>query len=173
MENAEVRGDWAPRALPQSRRLGSTSAPMRPSKWDLVLEKKPIPMLEHLMDELARLLAAELSRWPPEIEAANAGGLPEIFAAQPDRPQETLYREAFALARWDLSCEHAAFDDYFRNRRYLAAGLAVSDKALLLAVSRLIIEQLLALGEATEGRLKRHQLLELLERTRSLCVTGV
>ena len=146
---------------------------MRPSKWDLVLEQKPTPMVEHLMDELAKILAAEISRWPPAVETANAGELPEVFAARPDRPTELLYREAFTLAKWDLSCEHAAFDDYVRNRRYLAAGLTVSDKALLLSVSRLIVEQLLALGEATEGRLKRHQLLELLERTRPLCVVGV
>ena len=66
-----------------------------------------------------------------------------------------MFREALRLARWDLEREHAAYDDYVRNRRYLERGLTEADRPALLFVSRWVLEQLLALADATGGRVKR------------------
>ena len=42
---------------------------MHPSKWDLVLDSKPIPIQEHLLEEVSKLFAGDLEKWPPQIEA--------------------------------------------------------------------------------------------------------
>lgn len=149
---------------------------MQPSKWDLVLGTRPIPVLEHLVAEIARLFAKDLAAWPPEIEAfdgATGAQLLALLEAHPGRPDARLYREAFELTRLDLSREFEALDDYWRNQRWLSAGLAASDKGMLQFLSRFMAEQLLALGEATEGRINRSRMLDVLDRTRTTFFAGL
>lgn len=141
---------------------------MRPSKWDLVLQRKPTPLIDHLVGELGALFADELAQWPPaidEIDEATRVTLAGLIDTHPHRPGRPAYEVAFTLARWDLEHDVDAVDDYFRNHRYLEAGLAAADRPLVLFLSRLIAEHLLALGEAS--RLKRPRLLEVLARTRA------
>lgn len=137
-----------------------------PSRWDLLLDQKPIPIMEHLIEEAGKLLAKDFSRWPLPIEALDETGLQFEQAIAPGKPAPSLtaYCEAFRLARWELEREILAIDDYMRNRRYLEHGLAPEDRALIQLLSRYVVEQLLALSEATEGRVKRSQLLQILER---------
>lgn len=149
---------------------------MQPSKWDLVLEQRPVPLMEHLVQELAALFARDLSAWPPAIEAfddATAGALRPLLAETVEPPGPAAYREAFRLAQLDLSREFEALDDYWRNRRFGEAGLAAADAPLLQFLSRFMTEQLLALGEATEGRINRPRMLQLLERTRTIFFSGM
>jgi hypothetical protein len=149
---------------------------MQPSKWDLVLGTRPVPIIEHLMTEVARLFAKDLAAWPPAIEAfddATGAKVRELLEAHPNRPDPRVYREAFELARLDLSREFEALDDYWRNQRWLAAGLEAREKGMLQFLSRFMTEQLLALGEATEGRIDRQRMLDVLDRTRSTFFAGL
>jgi hypothetical protein len=134
------------------------------SKWEFLLDQKPVPILEHLLQECSKLFAKELSSWPPVLEDAS----PEVhalLAANPLAPSADLMREAFRLARWDLQREHDAYDDYIRNQRWLERGLTHADKPMLLFLSRFIDEQLLGLGEATHGRVNRPSMLRVLDLT--------
>lgn len=133
---------------------------MQPSKWDLILDQKPVPLVQHLLEEISKLFAHELSYWPPRLldEAP-----PAVVAEAKERPSLHLYRAAFTLTRFELAHETDAYDDYLRNQRWLVEGLHVSDKAMLLFLTRFVTEQVLALAEATEGRLKRPQLRELVD----------
>jgi hypothetical protein len=138
-----------------------------PSRWDLLLDQKPISLTDHLLTEVAKLLAKDLSGWPPPIQELDpvAGRQFEpLLTPDGKRPSEDVYAEAFRLARWELTREVDAYDDYMRNRRWMEKGLAADDKLALLFISRWLVEQLLALGEATEGRVKRAQMVECLER---------
>lgn len=140
-----------------------------PSKWDLILDQKPVPIREHLMEEVSRLFADELQVWPPRIDdfdAQTAQKLVELLADSPNRPDPRLYAEAFTLARYELERDLEAFDDALRNGRWMQGGLTVKDRPMLLFLTRFLTEQLLGLAEHTEGRLKRPQLLDVLERTR-------
>ncbi|MFT3706833.1 MAG: hypothetical protein QM817_04120 [Archangium sp.] len=117
---------------------------------------------------MSKLFAGDLEKWPPEIEAfdeATGQKLAELIAEAPLRPDPRLYVEAFALTRFDLGRELDAYDDYLRNHRWLASGLAAKDKAMLLFLSRFMSEQLLGLREATQNRLTRTHLLDVLGRT--------
>jgi len=135
-----------------------------PSKWDAVLESKPVPLTEHLLGECAKLFAKELAAWPPAVSEAM-GEAAALLASEPRPPSAALLREAFRLARWDLGHDADAYDDYMRNQRWLEPGLSASDKPMLLFMSRFIEEQLLGLGEATEGRVNRKAMLRVLDLT--------
>jgi hypothetical protein len=135
-----------------------------PSKWEALLDQKPVPLSEHLLVECSKLFARDLAVWPPEVEDVS-GAAAALLAGDPARPTGELLREAFRLARWDLAREHEAYDDYMRNARWGAEGLTESDKPMLLFLSRLIEEQLLSLGEATQGRVDRKGMLRVLDLT--------
>jgi hypothetical protein len=141
---------------------------VRPTRWELLLDQKPIPLIEHLLDQVARLFAAELAAWPPritEFDAQTGATLEGLLEAQPDRPDERVYAEAFRLTRWDLGRDFEAVDDYWRNQRHLEVGLTPAHKPMILFLTRYLSEQLLSLGEATEGRVTRARMLDALGRT--------
>lgn len=141
---------------------------MQPSKWDLILDQKPIPLLEHLLEEVAKLFAKDLAAWPPRVEdfdPVTGAKVQALLAERPLLPDARAYREAFTLTRFDLGRELEAYDDYLRNGRWRATGLEEQDRGLVLFLSRFMAEQLLGLLEATQGRLKRPHLLDVLERT--------
>ncbi|PZR11447.1 MAG: hypothetical protein DI536_17630 [Archangium gephyra] len=135
---------------------------MQPSKWDLVLDHKPIPVLTHLLAEVAKLFAQDLLVWPPKVEEPQTIA---VLAGVLERPPRQLYQAAFQLTRFDLGREVEAYDDYLRNHRWLTEGLSAKDKPMLLFLSRFMTEQLLGFAEATEGRVKRHHLLDVLADT--------
>lgn len=144
---------------------------MQPTRWDLILETKPKPVIEHVLDEVAKLFASDLGAWPPKIEAfdeVTGRGLELLVSESPKRPDPTVYQQAFYLTRLDLARQREAHDDYLRNQRWLSAGLAAKDKGMVLFLSRFMAEQLLALGEATDGRVDRPRMLDVLGRTERL-----
>jgi hypothetical protein len=136
------------------------------SRWDHLFEARPVPLVEHLLEEVARLLVKDLARWPPpvqEVDALTASpGLAALLSGEHPRPSPPVYREALALARLELTRELEAYDEYMRNQRYLERGLAPTDRPALLFLDRWIVEQMLALGEATGGRIKRPQMVHCL-----------
>ncbi len=135
-----------------------------PSKWDFLLDQKPVPIREHLLKACAELFAKDLKAWPPPVEEVTGADAALLQDAK-EPPAPELLRQAFLLARFDLSRELEAYDEYMRNRRWLEAGLQPKDKPMLLFLSRFIEEQLLSLKEATEGRVDRPALLRVLDLT--------
>jgi hypothetical protein len=137
-----------------------------PSRWDAILDLKPVPIREHLLEELGRLFAQDLEAWPPSIEEPS----PEVSAllqATPERPAPRLFRQAFVLARWELEHDLLAFDDYVRNQRWREQALPDAHKPMLLFLSRYLVEQLDALTQATDGRINQKARLEVLARTQA------
>jgi hypothetical protein len=142
--------------------------PTAPNRWESLLSAKPIPLVEHLLEEISKLLSKELGTWPPPIESLDeqAGkGFRPIFSGEGARPSLSAYEQSFRLARWELARDFEAYDDYLRNRRWLEKGLAAGDKPALLCLSRWLVERMLALREETQGRISRQQLIDCLERT--------
>jgi hypothetical protein len=137
------------------------------SRWDLLLEQKPIPILDHLLEEVTKLFSQDLGKWPlpiQELDAELGKQFEPFFAIDSKRPEPEVFREALKLARWDILRELDAQNDYMRNRRWLEYGLAEQDKLALLFIQRWLTEQLLALGESTDGRVNRAKMAEILER---------
>jgi hypothetical protein len=139
---------------------------VKPSKWDLILGAKPVPLVEHFLQQVVAVLGDDLLTWPPPLEgfdAASGQQFAGLFEEATKRPSLDVYRQAFGLTAWELQRNFEAIAEYFRNKRYLEWGVAESDKTMMLFVTRYLTEQLLALAEATEGRIKRTQLAALLD----------
>jgi hypothetical protein len=137
------------------------------TRWERLLAQKPIPLLEHLLDEVAKLLQKELQAWPlsiQELDTATGSRFADFLTGDAQRPSPDVFSEALRLARWDLEHATERLDDYFRNRRYAQAGLTDADRPALHFVSRWLLEQLLSVAEATSGRVKRADLLRVLDR---------
>lgn len=141
------------------------------SRWDRLLEQKPIPLLDHLVEEVAKLLAADLASWPPPIQdldpVSGARFAPLLEPGAP-RPDDRAFDEAFQLTRWELEHDLAAYDDYMKHQRWMERGLPAESRTALLFLSRWLYEQLTGLAEATENRVKRRHLGQILERTQAL-----
>ena len=141
------------------------------SRWERLLEQKPIPLIDHLVEEVARLLASDLATWPPPIQdldpVAGARFLP-LFEEGAPRPDGRAFDEAFRLTRWELEHDLPAYDDYMKHQRWMERGLPAESRTALLFLSRWLYEQLSALAEATENRVKRRHLLQILERAQVL-----
>jgi hypothetical protein len=138
-----------------------------PSRWDYLFETKPIPILDHLQEEVAKLLAKDLGQWPPpvqEIDLDVGGMFASLLIEPPARPAPAVYTEALRLSRWELAREFDAYDDYMRNKRFLEHGLAPTDRLTLLFLNRWLVEQMLGLGEATEGRVTRPVMRQILDK---------
>ncbi|WP_224365280.1 hypothetical protein [Hyalangium versicolor] len=138
-----------------------------PSRWDHLFEAKPVPVLDHLLEEVAKLLAKDLSKWPPPVQELDldvGGTFAPLFLEATPRPSQAVYEEALRLSRWELEREFEAYDDYMRNKRYLERGLAPTDRLALLFLNRWLVEQMLGLGEATEGRVKRPMMRQVLDK---------
>ena len=145
-------------------------------RWQRILDQKPVPLQQHLLAEAARLLLDELGRWPlpvEEIDPRSGAGVAALLGPEAPRPSPAVFPASLRLVRWELGREHDAYDDYMRNRRYLEVGIPERERPLLLLVSRWVLEQLLALSEATGGRVDRRALLGVVERLeRGLALTG-
>ena len=138
------------------------------SRWEQLLAQKPVPLVEALLEEVSKLLARDLTRWPLPVESVDpqtANPFQELLAPDARRPGAAVFHEAFRLAGWELTRELLASDEYMRHERYLEHGVAPHERTALLFVSRWLMEQLLALGEATSGRVKRADLVRCLEKT--------
>lgn len=136
-------------------------------RWERILDRKPVPLQEQLLDEAAKLLLTELRQWPlpvEEIDARTGTGIAELLAPDAPRPSLAVLASALTLVRWELGRDHDAYDEYMRNRRYQDAGIPESERPALLLVSRWVLEQLFSLADATEGRVDRRALLGLVDR---------
>ncbi len=141
---------------------------MRSPRWDHILESKPIPLIDHLVSEIAKLFAEDLKQWPPaleEIDEATGASVLALLQQDPQRPDARVWVEAFRLARFDVQREFDAHAEYFRNRRFLELGLTETDRPMLLFISRYLTEQVLALQEATQGRINRQRMVDVLDKT--------
>jgi hypothetical protein len=131
---------------------------------DHLYAQKPLPLAEHLCIEVAKHCAQSLSQWPLPMEQSASGALVPLPA---HRPHRDVFVEAFALARLELLREFEAIDDYFRNRRFEAQGLTAADAPVIRFLTRYLLEQVFSVQDATEGRLKREQLLIIIDLTKS------
>ena len=137
------------------------------SRWDALFDQKPIPLIEHLLDEISRLLAKDLASWPPpvhDVDPLTGSSAAAVLSPDAKAPPREAFLVALELARFELRREVDAFDDYLRNRRYLSVGLAEADRPAILFLTRWLVEQMLSLGESTDGRVTRARMQECLDR---------
>jgi len=151
------------------------------ARWDFLYETKAVTLTEHFVEEVSKIVAKDLSSWPPPVEEwtkpEDATRFGPLVAPGSPPPPPGVVAAAFKLARLELMREFEQIDDFMRHERWRDGVAPGREVDLMLFVSRYLTEQMLAIAEATEGRIKRPQLVDLLLRTerrlkeRSLIVT--
>lgn len=142
----------------------------RGRRWDFLYDEKPVPLVDHVVEEISKVLAPELAQWPlpvQDLDLATGADFEGLLEHDSPQPGPQVFQEAFRLARWELAREFEAGDDYVRNRRYLGHGVNEAERIALFFIKRWLEEQMLALLDATAGRITRKDLvrsLEVLER---------
>lgn len=139
-----------------------------PSRWDHLFDLKPVPLVEHVLDEVSKLVAKDLSGWPLQVEefhsAADAERFRPLLEPAAPRPDDKVFTIALRLARLELLREYEQIDAFMRNERWREFTPPGYGYDAMIFISRFLVEQMLALGEATQGRIKRPQLVECLLR---------
>jgi hypothetical protein len=138
------------------------------SRWDYLYDLKPVPLEEHLLSEAARDLAERLLAWPPEIlewsSASDCQRFGHLVAPGSPRPSALVFREAFRLARWELAREYEEIDSYMRREAW-AEVIPRDGYDALVFLYKYLTEEMLALSDATEGRIGRKALSSCLSET--------
>jgi hypothetical protein len=145
-------------------------------RWDFLYEVKPVPLREHLVEELGRLVAEDLSRWPLAVESFAIPGEATRFAPLLEggapRPGPAVFRAAFLLARLELERELEQIDDYMRNERWRPGVHPGAAYDAMILISRYLTEQMLSVLERTGGRVPRARLVECLRRAEQRLIAG-
>ena len=132
----------------------------------LVLESKPIPLIDHLILEVTKLLRKDLSTWPlpvQDLDLETGRKFAPLLMPDSRRPDPKVFEEAIKVARWELQRELDASADYFRNQRWRERELPDEARTEILFISRWLEEQLLSLREYTQNRVTRAQLVRVLD----------
>lgn len=138
-----------------------------PSRWEHLLESKPIPLVDHLLEEVAKLLEKDLRQWPlpvTELDPETGAGFTALLQSDSVRPRPEVFEAAFQVARWELERALDASAEYFRNQRWREHNLPDDARQSILFISRWLVEQLLSVREYTHSRVTRPQLIDCLGR---------
>jgi len=136
-------------------------------RWQHLYEIQPRPLLDWALDQLAEQLHQDLARWPPpDLEWADPAERARLDAVllRPAPPPLPTQRVALELARLELLHDVERIDFFLRSS---AARTELPDRleeesALFLA--RWLVESCSSIRDAAPDKLKRGDLVELLER---------
>jgi hypothetical protein len=145
----------------------------RSRRWDFLYDRERQGVKEYLLARFAEQLAAELRRWPPEVEWTDDAQRERFAEAlAPPRPDEAVVALALELARLDLAREHDAAERV-RERRAPSAWPTAREARQGELVLQFAIESCLALQEAATGaRLRRADLVTALDAVERAFTVG-
>jgi len=129
-------------------------------RWDYLYELQPRAAIEVLLDEAAKALAEDLQQWPPPLEGVEPALLAVIRGP---RPHRLAYVEAFGLARLDLEHEYEAIERW-QEQGWRGAQLSEAERDAAVFLWRYLAERAFDLNEALQSRLRRRDLVALLDR---------
>ncbi len=120
------------------------------SRWDWLEGAKARALPEVIAEELGKVIAAELARWPPDVEWIDENARARL-AHLADRPAADTWRAGFQLARWELTRESAAAEAWRR-------GAGGDERRAAELIALVVTEAMFDVIERTAGRVKRRHL---------------
>ncbi len=135
-------------------------------RWDFLEGVTPVTAADAIVTGMARVIADELSRWPPRLDftdEASSRKFAPLYAPGAPPASEPAVREGFRLARWELAHELAAIDDHLRNDGVARAARTPHERLAVELLWKLLPELLYELAERTENRLTRRHLIATLD----------
>ena len=144
-------------------------------RWDYLVERKPQPLKEYVLDQVAERLARELTAWPPAIDEWLDDPLRERFRAAIERPSapglDTL-RVGCEMARRELLREYELIDAFWRSgsqRQLLPDEL---EETTAHFVTRFLVDAALGFQELAQDKFNRRELVLLVEKVEERLLRG-
>ena len=137
------------------------------NRWQHLYETRPRELKDWALDELAGALQTELATWPLPgldwIDVTEQARLRPVLERTATPPIDTL-RVALELARLELLHEIERIDFFLRGADKSALLPDALEEQSALFVARWLVESCLSIQDATPGKLKRRDLVALIER---------
>lgn len=143
-------------------------------RWRWLEQISPESAVAVAVKQLARMIADELSDWPPQVRLAEgplAKRLGQVLVRGSRRPSTAAFEEAIQRVTWDLERNEEAIDFYGRNHHLERACPDPYDQIGSEVMAHYILEALFTLMDKTEGRVRRADLLVGLPLLRRHVVT--
>jgi len=137
-----------------------------PYEW--LYDVKAQPLKAHVLDEVAKKLAAAVEEFPPEIDSWEREDLrlrfEPLLASRHERPELNVVRVALKLFRWELDRDIVAIDDYMRNEHWQAEHLDPTDLELAVFLWQFWTEQTLVFKDYAQEKFRWAELMGLADR---------
>ncbi|MBL4632485.1 MAG: hypothetical protein JKY56_01360 [Kofleriaceae bacterium] len=135
------------------------------SRWDWIEGVKAETPTRVAVRELCKVMAKELSAWPPELEwneSQQSQSAKRLFDAEGNvhTPSSSAVGEAAKRLDWEFSRAMDAIDYYQRNRVLEKSCEGPEDCLASEFLFEYLREGLFSLMERTEGRVRRADILE-------------
>jgi hypothetical protein len=144
-------------------------------RWDYLVDRKPQPLKEYVLDQVAERLARELTAWPPAIDEWLDEPLRQRFLAAIERPSSpgiATLRVGCELARRELLREYDLIDAFWRSgsqRQLLPDEL---EETTAHFVTRFLVDAALGFQELARDKFNRSDLVALVEKVEGRLLRG-
>ncbi|GEM_PF-2697817 len=131
-------------------------------RWEWLEGLKPESAVTVAVKHVAKMVAEDLTRWPPDVSLAEGPGanrFTEVLEAGAPRPSLSAFLEAIKRARWDLTRDYDALGFYERNEHLAEACPLPRDQLASDFIQHYILESFFMLMERTDNRVKRKDVL--------------
>ncbi len=132
------------------------------NRWEWLEKLSPEPAILVAVKYMAKLVADELTSWPPEVSAAEgqaSSRFAELLEPGAVRPSLAAYEEALKRARMELTRDFDAIDFYERNHHLAKACPSPRDQLASEFIQHYILESFFVLMERTDHRVKRKDVI--------------
>lgn len=149
---------------------------MKRNPYEWLYEAQAQPLKSWVLDEVTKLFAEAVEKFPPEIEDWEREDLRERFEPVLHRVRAPLstsvIRLALKLFRWEIEREYERMDSYLRGGHHSEFGLDALQLDTALFVWHYWVDQMLAFMEVATGKFRRHELSGIAERLESRLLAG-
>jgi hypothetical protein len=144
-------------------------------RWDYLVDRKPQPLKEYVLDQVADRLARDLTAWPPAIEEWLDEPLRQKFRAAIERPSppglDTL-RVGCEMARRELLRDYDLIDAFWRSGRQRDVLPDDLEETTAHFVTRFLVDGALGFQELAQDKFSRRELVALVEKVEDRLLRG-
>jgi hypothetical protein len=145
------------------------------TRWDHILDQKPQDLRDYVLDKVADQLADDLRNFPPPIDEWLDDALRARYAkvlARTGKPELETYRVACELAREEMLREYELIDAFCRSTEWKRLLPTEIEEQTAHFMTRYLVDGALAFQEHAQGKFRRSDLVQLMERIEDRLLRG-
>ena len=144
-------------------------------RWDHIFDGKPRELKEFVLDQVADQLTRDLRAFPPPIDEWLDQSLQDRYRPVLERvtpPELETFRVGCELARRELLRDYELIDRFCRSPELARLAPTELEQQTVHFVTRYLVDSALAFQEFAQGKFKRQELVELIEKVEERLLRG-